>query len=338
MHGRTVSSGPPAPLPSRRQRSAAPVTGTASGPTSRSTGPLTAPGAKTHTSGTGGGPGPPRGTRGMWQTPGQAAGRGPPQGAPANPKPEVDTQESPNTSSLPGQPRAGTHKSVKSSSVSSGVNTSSSPITWGGGQAPGGRGLRHPCSCPCAQLCPLAALPCSGKHAHRQRLFLDGDRGHPLGEGQPQVRGSPQPSKELSPWPVLPALPVPAEDPGPAWGQPALSRDHASARRVQAGSTRSKLTAPQASPRGATEHMGSVTAGTQASRDPVKPAHPSGWRDRWACWQGAGLAEATRVVAEAGDRGLRALEEHGREARWPRTRPGSRQGEAEETERAQDTK
>ena len=55
-------------------------------------------------------------------------------------------------------------------------------------------------------------------------------------------------------------------------------------------------------------------------------------------WQGAGLAEATQVVAEVGDRGLGALEEQGREARWPRTRPGSRQGEAEETEWAHDTR
>lgn len=196
MRGRTVSSGPPAPLPSRRQRAAAPVTGTASGPTSRSTGPLTAPGAKTHTSGTGGGPGPPRGTRGMWQTPGQAAGRGPPQGAPANPKPEVDAQESPNTSSLPGQPRAGTHKSVKSSSVSSGVNTSSSPITWGGGQVPGGRGLRHPLQESPLQLPTGPALPTGSStllwHTCPQTKAISGWRPQaPSGGGAASSPGQP---------------------------------------------------------------------------------------------------------------------------------------------------
>lgn len=54
------------------------------------------------------------------------------------PKPTQDLKLAPRNHSgpscLPGQPRPGqasTHKSVKSSRVSSGVNTSSSPITWG---------------------------------------------------------------------------------------------------------------------------------------------------------------------------------------------------------------
>lgn len=67
----------------------------------------------------------------------QAAGRGLEQA----PRP---TQNPPTPFTLPGQPQASTHKSVKSSRVSSGVNTSSSPITWGGGQAQVGGGSAGP--------------------------------------------------------------------------------------------------------------------------------------------------------------------------------------------------
>lgn len=40
---------------------------------------------------------------------------------------------------------------------------------------------------PTAWLCPLAAQPSPGTHAHRHRLILDGDSWDPLGEEQPQV-------------------------------------------------------------------------------------------------------------------------------------------------------
>lgn len=100
-------------------------------------GPRSTPWHQEHVAAGSGGPGAPRPLA-------RLRGETRLKGLPANPKAEVDTQEPPNTNSLPGQPQAGTHKSVKSSSVSSGVNTSSSPITWGGGQAPGGRGLGHP--------------------------------------------------------------------------------------------------------------------------------------------------------------------------------------------------
>lgn len=44
---------------------------------------------------------------------------------------------------------------------------------------------------------------------------------------------------------------------------------------------------------------------------------------------GGHLAEARQMMAGAGGKLLGAFEEHGREARWPRTRPRSSQGEAE---------
>lgn len=48
-----------------------------------------------------------------------------------------------------------------------------------------------------AQLYPLEAQHSPGTPAHRCMLFLDGDSLDPLGEGEPQVWVSSQPSKEL---------------------------------------------------------------------------------------------------------------------------------------------
>lgn len=152
-------------------------------------------------------------------TPIQAARQGLPQAAHLpTPKLKWTPKSHPTPPALPGQPLAGTHKSVKSSRVSLGVNTSSSPITWGGGQSTRWAGDTDtaegtPCSgqerprqlswspptAHRALLCPLAAQPCPGTHAHKQGLFLDGDSRDPLGEGQPQVWVSSQPSKELQP-------------------------------------------------------------------------------------------------------------------------------------------
>ena len=72
----------------------------------------------------------------MHLTPIQAARQGLPQAAHL-PTPHLKRtpKSHPTPPALPGQPQAGTHKSVKSSRVSLGVNTSSSPITWGGGQS-----------------------------------------------------------------------------------------------------------------------------------------------------------------------------------------------------------
>lgn len=205
-------------------------------------------------------------------------------GPPANPKPEVDTQEPPNTSSLPGQPRAGTHKSMKSSSVSSGVNTSSSPITWGGGQVPGGRGLRHPVQESPLQLPTGPALPTGSStllwHTCPQTEAISGWRPQaPSGGGAASSLGQPPAIQGAQPLACPPPLPVPTEDPGPAWGQPEPSRDHASARWVQAAALGPNPQPCRPRLGGDTGHTSSATAGTRASRDPTKPAHPSYWRD-----------------------------------------------------------
>lgn len=125
-----------------------------------------------------------------------------------NPEPEAPTQEplTPLPACLAGP--GGTHKSVNSSSVSSGVNTSRSPITWRQGirQSWGHTNdvglnttsrvaeLSH--SCPC--LCPRAARPSPGTLAHRHTLFLDGDNEDPLGKGQPHVWAGSQQSQRSS--------------------------------------------------------------------------------------------------------------------------------------------
>lgn len=104
-------------------------------------------------------------------------------------------------SSHPEPVQASTHKSVKSSRVSSGVNTSSRPITWGtrvrqNGKhiadartqcAPGwhctpGRkpSYNYPRLFHCAH-CQLSPHP--GTFAHRHRLFLDADSRDTLGGG-----------------------------------------------------------------------------------------------------------------------------------------------------------
>lgn len=125
------------------------------------------------------------------------------------------TQHSLALSSLP---RGCTHKSVKSSRVSSGVNTSSSPMTWGEAGVPGGveawrrvRGQVHPEAAqrpsqesplqlsPCPPTVLLAGQPSPGTHDHRHRLFLNGDCRDPLGEGRSQVWVGSQPSKALQP-------------------------------------------------------------------------------------------------------------------------------------------
>lgn len=63
----------------------------------------------------------------------QAAGRGPPR---AGPQPRPEPEASHPAPLRPARPaQASAHKSAKSSRVSSGVNTSSSPITWGGGRS-----------------------------------------------------------------------------------------------------------------------------------------------------------------------------------------------------------
>lgn len=63
----------------------------------------------------------------------QAAGRGPPR---AGPQPRPEPKASHPAPLRPARPaQASAHKSAKSSRVSSGVNTSSSPITWGGGRS-----------------------------------------------------------------------------------------------------------------------------------------------------------------------------------------------------------
>lgn len=80
---------------------------------------------------------------------------------------------------------------------------------WGFGKPPGlalcseqGSPLQISPSPPTAHgagLCLLATQASAGTRAHRHRLFLNGDHRDPLGEGQPQVRVSSQPPKELQP-------------------------------------------------------------------------------------------------------------------------------------------
>lgn len=184
-----------------------------------------------------------------------------------------------------------------------------------GRPAPAAR-VRHPyvpTLCPGSSACSVGSLP------HRQRLFLDGDAGHPLGR-RPQVGGSPQPSKELS---LGLSSPAPCPRVGPAWAAQPLSGTMPAGRRVRQAALGANSQPRRLSPRGRRKH-GKCDA--LAPRPPEDPAcTSSGWRDRWACWQGAGLA----VHRWWRGQDKPGTWEHGREARWPRTRQGHGEARAE---------
>ena len=231
---------------------------------------------------------------------------------------------------LPGQPQAGTHKSVKSSRVSSGVNTSSSPITWGGGQStrwdggcpPGWHcapGRKVPYSCPRLPPLPTGSTTRPWHTCPRRRLFLVGDSWDPLGEEQPQVWIGSQQSEELqflgpSSLPrFLSPLKTWDQDwdslPGESQHPAGTSQSGASVGEAQRGHTVTNPTVgpgPQTPVRGEGQQTGIVTTGVQGSgrQGPGRPAH---WSSRGAgrCAMGVGGGGTPGGGHENGGRGRR---------------------------------